>query len=311
MIDFRYHIVSIAAVFLALALGLVLGSTSGFQNKAISDLDRNISKLRNTNNGLRDSVDRERGLVRKGDELITVLLPELVSGTLKGEQVAVVSAPGSSGSVRDAAEETLTTAGATIASEVDLSDAFFTSDNAAVLAGLVDRLAPSAPTDGPALDRAAAALGEALLADTRAAAGSELGSSATALVAGFEAAKLLKVSDNPLRADLVVLVAAPPRDSATPQLNGLVTVVRVLDEHDRGTVVIGQESPGTPSNGLVHSLRADKTTADSVSSVDDADTPAGDLRLVRALQAELLGVVGHYGTGDGAQAVVATATPSP
>jgi hypothetical protein len=311
VIDFRYHIVSIAAVFLALALGLVLGSTSGFQNKAIGDLDSKISTLRKSNNDLRTTVDRERGLVKKGDELVTTLLPTLIAGTLDGEDVAVVSAPGSSGSLRDAAEETVTAAGATIASEVELSDAFFSSDNVAVLSGLVDRLAPSTPAEGSAVERASAALADALLSDDKAGAGAQLSSSDTSLIAGFHEAKLLDISDNPQRADLVIVVAAAPKDSADPSLDSLVTVAAALDEQGRGTVVIGEEPAGSPPNGLVRTLRSDGDVSDRVSTVDDAATAGGRLRLVRALLAERQQIAGHYGTGAGAQAVLATPTPAP
>jgi hypothetical protein len=50
--------------------------------------------------------------------------------------------------------------------------------------------------------------------------------------------------------------------------------------------------------------------AAQVSTVDDASTAGGRLRLVRALVAERSGVVGHYGTGQGAEEVIATPTPS-
>ncbi|MDX6224809.1 MAG: hypothetical protein QOE64_1185 [Frankiales bacterium] len=311
MIDFRYHIVSIAAVFLALALGLVLGSTSGFQNNAIGDLDKHISQLRKQSNDLRSVVDREQGLLKKGDELVTVLTPSLIKDALEGEHVAVVSAPGANGSLRDAAEEAVTAAGGTIASEVSLSADFFTQDNVAVLAGLVDRLAPSVPTEGSALDRAAKALSDALLVSDKSRTGNQLGSSDTALVAGFREAKLVSVSDNPVRASLVVFVAAPPQDKADPDLEGEVRVAAALDEAGRGSVVVGAEQAGAPAHGLVRAVRATGEVAAVVSTVDDAATPAGRLRLVRALSAERTGLAGQYGTGDGAQAVIATPTPSP
>ena len=44
MIDFRYHLVSIVAVFLALAIGIVLGSTE-LQGTTYNFLDRTTAKL--------------------------------------------------------------------------------------------------------------------------------------------------------------------------------------------------------------------------------------------------------------------------
>ena len=46
MIDFRYHVVSIVAVFLALAIGIVLGSTE-LQGPTYNILNRTTAKLQN------------------------------------------------------------------------------------------------------------------------------------------------------------------------------------------------------------------------------------------------------------------------
>ena len=311
MIDFRYHIVSIAAVFLALALGLVLGSTSGFQNNAISDLDSKISNLRSTNNGLRDSLDRERTLVKRDDQLLAAVTPALVAGALDGEQVLVVSAPDASGSIRDGLEQAITTAGGKVAAELSLQSDFFAQDSAAVLAGLVDRLAPNIPAEGSALERASAALAAALLVDDKSRGGEDLTSSGTSVVAGFREANLIKISDQVRRASLVVVVAAAPKDKPDSSVVGLVPVAMAFDEAGRGCVLVGDEGLGAPSTGSIHALRTDSAALDEVSSVDDGTTAAGRLRTIRALVAERLGQVGQYGVGDGADDIIATPSPAP
>lgn len=311
MIDFRYHIVSIAAVFLALALGLVLGSTSGFQNTAISDLDSQISKLRGTNNGLRDSLDHERNRTKKDDELVALITPELVAGTLSGEHLLVVSAPDASGSLRDGVEETIAQAGGEIAGEITLEPALFDPDNSAVLAGLVDRLAPGISAEGSALERASEALAAALVVDDASRAGDAVSSSGTSLLAGFREAKLIKVSDSIRRASLVVVIAAAPQEKPEPAAAGLVDVALALDEEGRGCVVVGDEGVGALRGGSIHALRDNSLAMTEVSGVDDGGTAAGRLRTIRALLAERLGRVGQYGVGDGADEVVATPSPAP
>ena len=49
MIDFRYHLVSIVAVFLALAIGIVLGSTElqGTTIDALRSLNRSLTNQLN------------------------------------------------------------------------------------------------------------------------------------------------------------------------------------------------------------------------------------------------------------------------
>lgn len=311
MIDFRYHIVSIAAVFLALALGLVLGSTSGFQSSAISDLDSKYSKLRGTNNSLRDSLDRERRLLSKNDQLVAAVTPALVAGSLAGEQVLVVSAPDASGSLRDGVEKTIALAGGKVAGEVSLASALFDQDSAAVLAGLVDRLAPDVPAEGSALARASAALAGALVVGDASRAGVDLSSSATSVIAGFRAANLIAVSDQIARASLVVVIAAAPKDKPDASAVGLVQVALALARDSRGCVLVGDEGIGALSTGSIHALRADNVASNEVSTVDDGSTAAGRLRAIEALVAERRGVVGHYGVGDGADEVVATPSPAP
>ena len=48
MIDFRYHVVSIIAVFLALSVGLVLGA-SFLKEAAVSGLDTQVQDLARNN----------------------------------------------------------------------------------------------------------------------------------------------------------------------------------------------------------------------------------------------------------------------
>ena len=51
MIDFRYHVVSIVAVFLALTVGLVIGS-SYLSKVAYDELNNQLSSLRSQNQAL-------------------------------------------------------------------------------------------------------------------------------------------------------------------------------------------------------------------------------------------------------------------
>ncbi|BDZ58322.1 hypothetical protein GCM10025872_19790 [Barrientosiimonas endolithica] len=50
MIDFRYHLVSIVAVFLALATGLVIGATS-LQDQVAGTLQGQVTQLRGEKQG--------------------------------------------------------------------------------------------------------------------------------------------------------------------------------------------------------------------------------------------------------------------
>lgn len=90
MIDFRYHAMSLAAVFVALALGLLLGVTLG---------DTNI--IANVRGGLEDSLKKDvneartlaserKQQIEQQDEFITATYPQLVRGDLAGRRLATV-----------------------------------------------------------------------------------------------------------------------------------------------------------------------------------------------------------------------------
>ncbi|MGH3648896.1 MAG: copper transporter, partial [Micromonosporaceae bacterium] len=55
MINFRYHVVSLTAVFLALAVGMVLG-TAALNGPVTEDLYSEAQSLRKSNGQLRDQI---------------------------------------------------------------------------------------------------------------------------------------------------------------------------------------------------------------------------------------------------------------
>ena len=62
MISFRYHIVSIIAVFLALALGIVVGTTA-LNGPITKDLRHQVDSLKGDRNSLSDQVKSKPGKV--------------------------------------------------------------------------------------------------------------------------------------------------------------------------------------------------------------------------------------------------------
>jgi hypothetical protein len=90
MVDFRYHALSLVAVFLALGIGIVLGVTVG--DSLVSDADRNLrDSLRGDVEEARDQARDEQALGERRDDVIEELAPELADGRLRGRRVAVVA----------------------------------------------------------------------------------------------------------------------------------------------------------------------------------------------------------------------------
>lgn len=115
MFDLRYHIASLAAVFIALAVGIVIGvaiATGGKVNKRALDLrDSQIA-------GLKADLDARGQQLRDAQaegaasaDVLASMYPELLHGRLHDRAVGVLSL-GSDDRALDAIEDVLGTAGA-------------------------------------------------------------------------------------------------------------------------------------------------------------------------------------------------------
>jgi len=165
MIDFKYHVVSIVAVFLALAVGIVLG-TNVLSGDVLSNLKTQTNDLRKEAQDLRAQNQQQQNQLSNDQNFAQAIEPTVVAGKLSGERVVVISVPDAPKSVRDAAVKTLTYAGATVTAKVDIASNYDDPKQAATLDELLKTLGtpafdPTAAGDVPA--RAAAILASALV----------------------------------------------------------------------------------------------------------------------------------------------------
>src|SRR6478672_2175062 len=90
MLDFRYHALSLVAVFLALAIGIVLGVTIG--DSLVSDAERSLrGNLRANVEKAHSDADQARSELSGRDRMLDQLYPNLVSTRLSATRVALVS----------------------------------------------------------------------------------------------------------------------------------------------------------------------------------------------------------------------------
>jgi hypothetical protein len=90
MLDFRYHALSLVAVFLALAIGIVLGVTIG--DSLVSDAERSLrGNLRANVEKAHSDADKARSELNGRDRMLDQIYPQLVASRLGGSRVAVVS----------------------------------------------------------------------------------------------------------------------------------------------------------------------------------------------------------------------------
>jgi predicted phage gp36 major capsid-like protein len=90
LVDFRYHALSLVAVFLALGIGIVLGVTVG--DSLVSEADQNLrDSLRDDVTEAREDARNEQELGTRRDEVIDETSQAVAEGRLRGTDVAVVA----------------------------------------------------------------------------------------------------------------------------------------------------------------------------------------------------------------------------
>ena len=90
MIDFRYHLVSLIAVFLAVALGIVIGTTA-LNAPILEDLEGEVAALAEDKRELETQTQELQAQVDTGDAFGQAVAPALVAGSLAGRSVVLVA----------------------------------------------------------------------------------------------------------------------------------------------------------------------------------------------------------------------------
>ena len=313
MIDFRYHLVSIVAVFLALAIGIVVGSTalkpavlSGLQKTANAEKKR-IDALYAQNRLYQNQLGAAEAYAQAGEHLA-------LNGLLDGQRVVLVTAPGFPGGVVTGVTSVLAQAGATVSGQVQLQSQFFAAGTQSNLDTLNGQLTPADVTLRAGSEQAQAAelIASAILtkdgpADPPAGVADASGKS---ILSGYAAGGFLSTSGNPAaRATLAVVIipGSPPATSAASTASQtLVTVAQQLNLAGNGTVVAGPVSGSGPGSAIDVLRSAGRV--DHFSSVDNADTAIGQIVVAQALYEQMTaGRSGNYGS----LASATTAGPSP
>jgi hypothetical protein len=313
VIDFRYHLVSLISVFLALAVGIVLGAGPLRENLG-DQLTKQVDALRQEKDGLRVQNATKDASIEHRDDFITAFTPQLVVGELATRTVAVVRLPGVQDTTVDSVVDTLGTAGATVTARVEVTEAWTDPEQRVVreqIAAQAEAAVPGGVAGDDPQATLGALLGRALLSGPPPGPGVQ-DEAARSVLGQLDTGDLVSL-DGEVRAlaDVaLVLVPGVPEatgDAAQPTTEDeaegdpaadFVTLVRALDTYG-GTVVSGPASSAT-NGGMVQAVRGDDAAAREVSTVDSGTTPMGEVTAVLALREQGEGRAGHYGFGDGA-----------
>lgn len=138
MIDFRYHLVSLVSVFLALAVGIVLGA-GPLQGQITDGLTQRVNQLSDDKATLTTELRAAKAGTDNRDRFTREITPALVAGRLASRAVVVVTLPGADDGAVTAMTQTLLDAGATVTGRIDIKDAWVAPDTAKVRAALAEQ----------------------------------------------------------------------------------------------------------------------------------------------------------------------------
>ena len=311
MIDFRYHLVSIVSIFMALAVGIVLGA-GPLKEDIGNRLTKEVTALRAEKTQLRTELDTALRGTSARDTYSSAVAPAVIKNQLAGKIVALVVMPGTDGDLVKDTTASLTSAGAKVGSMVTLTDLWadplkrsFRNTLANQLAGLVGApLGTSSPDD-----LAATVLARSILVGKDQPSGPP-SISASAALDGLKAGDLVKVApDQIVRSSSVVFLAGAVKganqEETDARLASYVQLVRLLEAGGSGAVVatVSNTTDLSLSGNLVAAVRKDTDAVKVISTVDDADLPMGQATIVLALVQEHAGGAGQYGLAADAQAV--------
>lgn len=304
MINFRYHVVSLTAVFLALAIGLVVG-TAALNGPVVDKLKDSVDALSKDNSNYREQANQYREELSRTQEFATELAPALLNGKLTGRKILIVVLPGGQDSA-EGVSEMLKIAGAAITGTVTVQDKFFDPANGFELLDLANKATqPTAeieglPVNSNGVETSSALLSVALLQKAPPVSAGDL----TAVLTAYTEPGYLDVSDKivPGAEATVVVSGLPPvdRDAAKKNQNA----VTLTDQFARNRpLVVGGNGIG--EGNLVGEIRGDPTLVQKISTVDFVPTKQGQLATaLTVVERVVADKIGQYGLATGATSQV-------
>lgn len=309
MISLRSHAISLAAVFLALAIGIAVGSgllsdtvLSGLRNDK-RDMQTQIETLTGDKNALNEKLSA-------AGDFDAQMAPRIVGDSLKDNSVVLFRTPDASDDDVDTVGKLVGQAGGTVTGTVALTEEFVEANSAEKLLSVVNSpIVPAgAQLSTKTVDQGSQAgdlLGIALLKNKDPQVPPVDDAQRAAVLAALRDTGFVTYDTDRLGAAttaLVVTGGALGEDAG----NRGATVARFaagLAPHGSGAVLAGRDGCASGTAGVAVA-RSDAALTAAYTTVDDVDSESGRITTVLALS-DLVrgGAPSRFGIGQGATAV--------
>jgi len=299
VISFRYHLVSLIAVFLALALGIVVGTTA-LNGPITKDLRNQVNDAKAERDALAAQVHRLQGQVGDAGQFASTYGSQLVAGTLTGKQVLEVILPGASSDMIDGISTQVTAAGGKVSGRVTITNSYLDPSGGTGIVALATGgsrpLGWTAPETNEADQVGGSLLAYVLL-------GHGQSTDLTQVLAGFAGLHMVSTGGQDITPSTLVVVFAHgglgSRDYAGTAEESLVSAMASQGGH----VVVAGDNASASQGGLISKVRSSKDDRATVCTVDNANNAFGQVSTVLALAGSEQGSIGQYGTDQSADAL--------
>jgi hypothetical protein len=315
VIDFRYHLVSLIAVFLAVALGIIIGTTA-LNQPILEDIESQVTELEQDKRNLEDITQRQQADLDTSEAFDEAVAPALVQGSLANRRVLLVVtnedvAPETVEQVTALVEE----AGGTVSGSISLTPQYSDPSSGSslqnyVTGGGLPTGVQLPQTDDPG-QLVGSLLAQVLMVPPSGAAPDS--AAVSSVLAGLTSLDVLTPEGDAVApADHAVVLTAGgfTGEDAAERNATLVELVSALDAQGSGAVVSGNAASAR-ENGLVGAIRSRPDLSAAVSTVDNVTAAAGRISTVLALAREGDGTSGKYGSGEDTQPVPPVSATTP
>jgi copper transport outer membrane protein MctB len=315
VIDFRYHLVSLIAVFLAVALGIVIGTTA-LNEPILADIKNQVSALEKDKRSLEDRTQTLQTQLDTTDTFADAVAPALVDKSLTGAKILlVVTNENVSQDTVDAVTALIGQAGGSVSGTISLKPEYSDPSTATSLQNYVTGSGLPPGVQLPVTDDAGQLVGSLLAQVLMIKPGGTVptGAAISSVLAGLTALGVLNAEGDsvaPANYAVVLTAGAFTGSGAADRNTTVAELVSALDANSSGAVVSGDVASAADT-GLVGVIRSDPALSAAVSTVDNVNAAPGQISTVLALGKEGKGTSGKYGVGEDTQPVppVPTATP--
>ncbi|MBD8869277.1 copper transporter [Nocardioides donggukensis] len=296
MISFRYHVVSVVAVLLALAAGVALGG-GPLSEVGRGAGDEAAQRAQDRSAQLSRQLDRTEGTAAFQDDFASGTASAALKNRLTRRPVTLVSLPGADTEVATGLAGFVKQAGGSVVGRYEVRDALVAADGKSLVDTLGTQLLESVedtgvPAEATTYDRMGQLIGRAVATSDDG--GANVDGAARDILSSLRGAKLLTgSSDAERRGSLVIMLLG----TELAEVDGVQNIVGGLASgmatQSDGLVVAG--STASASDGVLGLLRDEVSFTAGASSVDSVQTVTGQVATVLALAAEQAGEPGHYG----------------